>query len=238
MEDEAQPFRDLRPEAGPLRRRPRVLFPPADRGREEAGHGHSGGTRQERRRSPHQTDQGTRHRRAADAGHRADRRELRVALHELVASHQMRQVADVCDVEEHGQYPVQQGHGVQQPDAEQVGPPGERDRQEGRRAQEVAADQHGPLPHPVDPCPGREPDQQRARRGRRGQQADLELVGVQGRDRHQRQRQEDDPVAQLPECGGGEEAAEVPVVEEPEPVRPGHAYRPAMVRAGRSTPNS
>ena len=91
----------------------------------------------------------------------ADRRdlELGVALDELVALDQRRQVALVGDVEEHRQAAVDEADDVQLPDREGVEVEGDRDRRDRDRPAEVADDQDRPPAEPVDPDAGRQAEQ-------------------------------------------------------------------------------
>ena len=98
-----------------------------------------------------------------ELGARARDLELRVAVDELVARHERRQVRLVGDVEEHRQHADDEADDVELPDRQRVEGVRERDRREQRRAPEVADDEDRPPRQAVDPDAGREAEEDERR---------------------------------------------------------------------------
>ena len=88
---------------------------------------------------------------AGELRHARGRRELAVALDQLVARDERRQVRLVRHVEEDRQRCRAQRDGVQLSDRERVERVGDRDRREQRRSSEIGGDHHRATAQPVDP---------------------------------------------------------------------------------------
>src|SRR4051794_15007581 len=129
---------------------------------------------------------------ARDAGTQDLRRRLRdlqlgVALHQLVALDDGREVALPRDVEEHRQAAVDEAHDVQLPDRQHVEVERDRDRGDGDRPPDVARDEDRPSPQAVDPHAGRQAEEDERQELVRGQKADLERGNVEDGRRDERQ---------------------------------------------------
>ena len=125
------------------------------------------------------TDQEAGDARTGDLGGRAADLELRVALEDVLAVDQRRQVRLVGDVEEDGQAAVDEADQVQLPDGQRAEGGGDRDRQQRGRPAQVADDQDRPPAHAVDPHAGGQADQDERQELDRRQQAEFERGDVQ-----------------------------------------------------------
>ena len=132
-------------------------------------------------------DQEARDARAQDLGRGLGDLELGVALDELVALHDRRQVALPRDVEEHREAAVGEADDVQLPDGQGVEVERDRDGRDRDRPAEVADDQDRPPAQPVDPDPRRQAEQDERQELDRRQEAELERRDVEDRRRDQRQ---------------------------------------------------
>jgi hypothetical protein len=141
--------------------------------------------------------------------------QLRIALDQLVALHERRQVRLVRDVEEDGQHADDEGDGEELQDVERAERVRDRDRSEGERASHVADDQDRPSREPVDPDTGREGEQQERQLLEDGQRRDGEGARMEDVDRRQRQREQRELRAELADRLPGPELEEVPVAPEP-----------------------
>ena len=92
-----------------------------------------------RERRPEEADQDPRHARPQDLRRAARDLQLRVAVDELVALDDARQVALVGHVEEHGQDAGDEADDVQLPDRQGIEVERHRDRRDRHRPAEVAA---------------------------------------------------------------------------------------------------
>ena len=103
------------------------------------------------------------HRRAGDLGDRLAGLQLALPSTRLLTADELGQVGLVGDVEEDRGHPGDQGDQVKLADGQDPEEPGQRDRAQGGRADQVVDDQDGPEPHPLDPGAGRQPDEQEGR---------------------------------------------------------------------------
>jgi hypothetical protein len=123
-----------------LRRRLR----PADPEHEDGRHDEAERVEEDRERRADEADQDARQPWPGDLRRGARDLELRVALDELVALDERRQVALVGDVEEDGQAAGDEADDVQLPDRQCVEGECDRDRDEGGGAAKVADDEDRP----------------------------------------------------------------------------------------------
>ena len=117
--------------------------------------------------------------RPADLGHRGAGGELAVALHQLLAPHQRRQVGKVGQVEEDCPDPHQRHDPVQVPQLEPALPGQQGHRQEQGRAQEVGHHHQRAAPAAVHPRPGQQRQHDEGQELGGAQQAELACAGVQ-----------------------------------------------------------
>ena len=167
-----------------------------------------------RERRTHQPDQPARQRRPEQVRQLAGRLELSVGLRDPSHRHQGRDDALVGDVEEDRRHAQHQGHHVELPDVQDAEPPQHRDGRQGEGADEIGPDHHRPLPHPVDPGAGGQPDQQEGGHAGRVEDADLSVRGVQQQHRDHRQRQAADLLAHLAQGLARPEGDEVAVAQQ------------------------
>ncbi|MBM7788025.1 hypothetical protein JOD67_004705 [Tenggerimyces flavus] len=123
-----------------------------------------------------------------DLAGRADRLEGRVAREQVGGAHYRGQVRLVRDVEEHAREPDHDRDGEQQLDGQRVQGRRDRDREQGRGADEVGHDQDRSTRQAVDPGAGWQPDQREGDRPRRGEQAGFPWARVQGENGEKRNR--------------------------------------------------
>ena len=146
-------------------------------------------------RGGHELHQCAGNARARDLRHRATHLQLAVALDQVVAVDQRRQVRLVGDVEEHREDAGQQAHQVELLDAQRAEQGGDRNRAEQERAAEVGEDQDGSAPQTVDPDAGEQAEQQERREFEGAQQPHLARRRVEHQRRRQRNGQQTDLAA-------------------------------------------
>ena len=132
------------------------------------------GVREDRQRRRHQADQPAAEGRTGALRDRPRRLELAVAVDELVALDERRQVRLVRHVEEDRQRPDHEADHVHLPhrqDAERVR---DRDRREHGRPTEVAGDEDGPATEPIDPGAGGQAEQDERQELDRAEQGHFE----------------------------------------------------------------
>ena len=156
--------------------------------------------------------------------------ELRVALDDLLALDERRQVRLVRDVEEDLEHADQEPDDEKLGEREDIGDVRERDRQQEQRASEVADDEDRPSGKSVDPHPGGEREDDEGKEFDRPQHRDLEGARVQHQDRHQRQGQLTRLRAELADRLRRPQLQEVAVAPEPA-VRPEATHREARSRS-------
>ena len=134
-------------------------------------------------------DEATAHARAADLSRRAADLELRVALDDLVALDERRDVRHVRDVEEDGADPDEEPDDEELSQRQDVGDVRDRDRREQRSAPEVARDEDRSARQPVDPdtCRKREEDERQELDD--AERRDLERGRVEHEQRGKRERE-------------------------------------------------
>ena len=115
--------------------------------------------------------------------------ELRVAVDDLVALDERREVRLVRDVEEDRADADEEPDDVELAEREDVGDVRDRDRREERGASEVAGDEDRASPEPVDPDAGRQREEQEREELDGSERGDLERAGVEDEDRDERQRE-------------------------------------------------
>lgn len=152
--------------------------------------------------------------RPAELGDGADHLQCGVALHELLAADQVRQVALVRDIEKDGEDAQDHGYSVQQVDRQHVEPPGQRHAGQRQRASPVADDHHVAPAQPIDDGPGRQTDHREGEGLADGQQAHLEWRGVDGAHRHEGKGQHQHLSAHLARGVGEEKGSEIMVTED------------------------
>ena len=125
------------------------------------------------------------------------RRELAVRVDVLRAVHQRDEERGAGEVEEDGERSDGERDREQLPDGQRSQPPGERNRRQRGRAQDVRDDHVAPAVRaPVDPdaCGQREEQVRKPRE--RGEDPDLERRGVERENRRQRDRERADLVSE------------------------------------------
>ena len=140
--------------------------------------------------------------------------EFRVAVAELIAIDERRQVRLVRDVEEHREHTRDEHHDEQLAKREPSEPPREGDRCQRDRAPDVAGHEDRPAADAVDNDAGREAEEQERGELDGAERADREGARVERLDREQRQRQQADLAPQLADRLGGPQPDEVRVAEE------------------------
>jgi hypothetical protein len=145
----------------------------------------------------------------------ADRLHGRVALHEVVAAHDRRQVGLVADLEDD---PHQAGHGRrhdQQRERQPVGRRGHGDRDQHERAHDVRPDEQRTAAPAVQPDAGGQPDHEERGGLDRAEHAELERRRVQQEHRDQRERDPADLGAHLGHRLAERHITKIPVTPEP-----------------------
>ncbi len=162
--------------------------------------------------------------------------ELRIALDEILAADERRQVALVGDVEEDREAPGDEPDDVELPDRERAEHVRDRDGSEGHRASEVARDEDGPAAETVHPDPGRQPEEDEREELERAEEGDLERGRVEQDDRRERQGQLRDLRADLADGLGGPQLEEIGVAPEaPAHLGQGHLRAAAIAAAPAAT---
>ena len=118
--------------------------------------------------------------RPGDRRGRARELELRVALDQLVALDDARQVRLVGDVEEDLERARQEGDNVDLDEREPVAEEGDRDGCQERRARDVGTDEDRPAPHPIDPHARRQREEDPRQEADDAEDAELEGIGIRG----------------------------------------------------------
>ena len=165
-------------------------------------------------------DDPTAERLAKDLGRRLADLQLGIALDELVALQDRRQVGLIGDVEEDRHQPVHEPDDVQLPDRQAAQRIGDRDRHEHRGTTEVADDKDPPFREAIDPHARRQREQEEGQELDRRQQADFAGRRVQQHGRDERDRDLADLGTEQRDGRGRPEASEV-LVSEQAPARDG-----------------
>lgn len=174
---------------------------PPDALEEEGGEQVADGVDDDRELRPDELDES-----AADPGTGhvrggTDRLQGAVAGHELVTGQDLREVALVRDVEEHGGHAGHESDHVELDHGQGADEGGSGDAGHGHGAQQVRADHQGTLAHPVGERSGGQAHEQEGGGLRGGQEAHLEGGSVEFEDGHQRQRHQGHLCTEL--SGGG-----------------------------------
>ena len=127
-----------------------------------------------------------------DERRRAARLELRVAVDDLVAVDDGRQVGLVRDVEEDRGAAIDEPDDVELPDREPIERECDQERQQRDGADEVTGDHDRTAPHAVDPDTRGQAQQDERQELDRREQAELERRHIQRRRRDQGQREQGD----------------------------------------------
>ena len=167
-------------------------------------------------------DQHARPARPGDLRHRDGELELRVAVDELLAVDERREVRLIRDVEEDGADPDHELEDEQVPEAQGVGRPEDRDEREQHRAGRVAGDEDRPAAQAVDPDAGGQREEDERQEAEHAEQRELDRRGVQLVGGEQRDREGRDRRAELADRLSGPELEEVGVA----PEAAGRAARP------------
>jgi len=140
--------------------------------------------------------------------------ELRVALDELVALDDRRQVALVGDIEEHRQRSRDEGHDIELPDRQGAEQVGDRDRDEGEGPAQVARDHDRAAAEAIDPRPGRQREQDERQELDRAEQREREWLDLEDERRGERDRERADLRAEDADRLGRPDLLEVGVADE------------------------
>ena len=153
----------------------------------------------------------------ARAGHRRHLRaagELGVALHQVLPTDQGGKVRLVGDVEEDREDPGGQRHDEELGERQTADGVGDRNRAQREHPSQVGPDHGRGAAHAVDPHAGREPDDEKGRRRRRGEEPHLEGRGVECPHRQQGDGEQADLRAELADGLTAPEQPEVAVAPE------------------------
>ena len=156
--------------------------------------------------------------RPGDRRGRARELELRVALDQLVALDDARQVRLVGDIEEDLERARQEGDNVDLDEREPVAEEGDRDGCQERRARDVGTDEDGPAPHPIDPHARRQREEDPRQEADDAEDAELEGISVQDQRGQQRHAEQRDLVAELADRLAGPELHEVALPPQARPM--------------------
>ena len=159
--------------------------------------------------------------RPGDRRGRARELELRVALDQLVALDDARQVRLVGDVEEDLERARQEGDDVDLDEREPAAEEGDRDGCQEHRARDVGADEDRPPPHPIDPHARRQREEDPGQEADDAQDAELEGLGAEDQRGQQRNAEQRDLVAELADRLAGPELHEVALPPQARPMRDG-----------------
>ena len=200
-------------------------FRPPDQEDEERRSQERDGVERHRDRRPQDPDQDAGQPRPDHLGGRPADLELRVALLELVAGDDGREVALVGDVEEDGQDADGEADDVELDDGQDAEQERERDGRQGEGSPQVAGDHHRAASQPVDPHACREPDQEERQEVDDVEEGDLEGGRLQDVDGDEGDRQRADLRPELADRLGRPQPHEVGVAQEARRWRgrwPGH----------------
>ncbi len=208
-EDEADALADLLAQRGPGRGGFGCFLGPRDPCEEQGGEQVADGVDDDGELRSDELDESAADAGAGDVGGGTDRLQRAVAGDELVAGQDLRQVALVGDVEEHGRHAGHERDGVELGHGQDVGERGGGDARHGRGAHQVRPDHQGPFAHAVGECPGGQPDEQEGGGLRRGQEAHLEGGGVECEDGYEGQCHQGHLGTELSGGGSREQQSEV-----------------------------
>lgn len=145
---------------------------------------------------------------------RAGDLEARVFLREPVTVHQLWQQCQVGDIEEDTEGAGYEGNHEQLPHRQHTEQVGERNQREHCRPAQVRRHEDRTLWQAVDPRPGGQSEKEERQKLDSPEHCHLECAGVQDEDRHERQREDRDPGAELADALGDPQLAEVILAEQ------------------------
>lgn len=154
-----------------------------------AGRHEADGVGEERKRRAGELDQKTGRAGANDLRARAAELELTVAVDEVFALDELREIGAGSDVEEYGEQAAEEGDHIELLKGEAVGPVGQRDGSQRGRPRVVGDDeQPAPVGDAVHDRARGKPDEQEWKELGATEDADLKRTRVEDGDRDQRQR--------------------------------------------------
>jgi hypothetical protein len=209
--DVAEAFPELDEQMPPLDLSVGFRSAGADRGSEGARDDEAERVHEHCVRSGDERDQSASQARPGDLRSRLRDVQLRVALDQMVAIHDLGEVRLIGDVEENRVDPDEEADDVQLGEREVAGGVHDRDREEKRGPAEVADDEHRATLQPVDPYASGEREEQEGQELDRLERRHLERRRIEGHERHPRDRELRNLRAELADRLTGPELQEVPV---------------------------